>query len=78
MVFEGNTNELQSWMKKARKLPKYDDVDASPLHYAAEEGQVELMEMIVNDSSCEGSKMLRLLPTHYPIRFIEESAVKLL
>lgn len=53
VVFEGNTNELQSWMKKARKLPKYDDVDASPLHYAAEEGQVELMEMIVNDSSCE-------------------------
>ena len=45
-------------MKKQKKLSKYDDTNASPLHHAAGEGQVELMQMIINDSSCEGSKML--------------------
>ncbi|XP_036120372.1 transient receptor potential cation channel subfamily A member 1 [Molossus molossus] len=50
---EGNANELQSCMKRQKKLNKYDDMNASPLHYAAEEGQVELMEMIINDSSWE-------------------------
>lgn len=79
MVFEGNANELQSCLKKPKKPHKYDDVNASPLHYAAEEGDIGLMEMIINDSSGEGNKMLQcLLPIHYPIRFIEKSAEKLL
>ncbi|ELK02373.1 Transient receptor potential cation channel subfamily A member 1 [Pteropus alecto] len=53
VVFEGGASELHHCMKKQKKLRKYDDVDASPLHHAAEEGQVELMEMIVSDSPCE-------------------------
>ncbi|XP_070248118.1 transient receptor potential cation channel subfamily A member 1 [Myotis yumanensis] len=53
VVFEGNANELQSCLKKPKKPHKYDDVNASPLHYAAEEGDIGLMEMIINDSSCE-------------------------
>lgn len=57
MFCEGNANELQSCMKRQKKLNKYDDMNASPLHYAAEEGQVELMEMIINDSSWEGNKI---------------------
>lgn len=57
MVFEGGASELHHCMKKQKKLRKYDDVDASALHHAAEEGQVELMEMIVSDSPCEGNKM---------------------
>lgn len=42
-------------MKKQKKLSRYD-VNTSPLHHAAEEGQVQLMEMIINDSSFEGPK----------------------
>ncbi|XP_032982279.1 transient receptor potential cation channel subfamily A member 1 isoform X1 [Rhinolophus ferrumequinum] len=53
VVFEGSASELKSCMKKPKKLHKYDDVNASPLHHAAEEGQVELMDMIIHDSSCE-------------------------
>ncbi|KAF4022350.1 hypothetical protein G4228_014145 [Cervus hanglu yarkandensis] len=53
VVFEGNKCGLQNFVKKQKRLKKYDDVNASPLHHAAEEGQVELMEMIVNESSCE-------------------------
>ncbi|MXQ80192.1 hypothetical protein E5288_WYG006386 [Bos mutus] len=53
VVFEGNKCGLQNFVKKQKRFKKYDDVNASPLHHAAEEGQVELMEMIVNESSCE-------------------------
>ncbi|XP_001493514.2 transient receptor potential cation channel subfamily A member 1 [Equus caballus] len=53
VVFEGSTCGLQNFMKKQKKLSKYDDTNASPLHHAAGEGQVELMQMIINDSSCE-------------------------
>lgn len=34
-------------------------MNASPLHHAAAEGHVELMEMIINDSSFEGHGMLQ-------------------
>ncbi|XP_057592299.1 transient receptor potential cation channel subfamily A member 1 [Hippopotamus amphibius kiboko] len=53
VVFEGSTCGLQNSAKKEKKLKKYDDVNASPLHRAAEEGQVGLMEVIINESSCE-------------------------
>ncbi|XP_028389671.1 transient receptor potential cation channel subfamily A member 1 [Phyllostomus discolor] len=53
VLFEGNANEFKSCLRRRKKLKKYDDVNPSPLHCAAEEGQVELMEMILNDSSCE-------------------------
>ena len=61
MVFEGNKCGLQNFVKKQKRFKKYDDVNASPLHHAAEEGQVELMEMIVNESSCEGNRTLQLV-----------------
>lgn len=54
MAFEGSASELYPCMKKQKKLRKHDDVNASPLHHAAEEGQVQLMELIVSDSTCEG------------------------
>nr|KAF6405854.1 transient receptor potential cation channel subfamily A member 1 [Rousettus aegyptiacus] len=53
VVFEGSASELYPCMKKQKKLRKHDDVNASPLHHAAEEGQVQLMELIVSDSTCE-------------------------
>ncbi|XP_010977650.1 transient receptor potential cation channel subfamily A member 1 [Camelus dromedarius] len=53
VVFEENACGLQNFVKKQNRLKKYNDTNASHLHHAAEEGQVELMEMIVSDSSCE-------------------------
>ena len=66
MVFEESACGLQNFLKKRKRLKKYDDVNASPLHHAAEEGQVGLMEMIVSDSSCEGNGMLQRV-LHKPI-----------
>ncbi|XP_058131631.1 transient receptor potential cation channel subfamily A member 1 [Dasypus novemcinctus] len=53
VVFEGSSCKLKNFVKKQNRLRKRDDVNASPLHHASEEGQVELMEMIINESSCE-------------------------
>ncbi|XP_037659349.1 transient receptor potential cation channel subfamily A member 1 isoform X2 [Choloepus didactylus] len=53
VVFEGSTCKLQNFVKKRKRLSKYDDENASALHHAAEEGQIEMMEMIINESSCE-------------------------
>ncbi|XP_004602631.2 transient receptor potential cation channel subfamily A member 1 [Sorex araneus] len=58
MVFEGSACALQNFLKKRRKCCKYEDENAPPLHYAAEEGQIQLMEMIINDSSCETVNMM--------------------
>ncbi|XP_060058243.1 transient receptor potential cation channel subfamily A member 1 [Erinaceus europaeus] len=58
VVLEGNLCPLQNFLKKRRKCSRYDDISASPLHYAAEEGQVQLMEMILNDSPCEVLNMM--------------------
>ncbi|XP_036914117.1 transient receptor potential cation channel subfamily A member 1 [Sturnira hondurensis] len=61
VICEGNANEFQSCLKKQNKWSKYDDVTPSHLHCAAEDGQVELMEMILNDSSCE---VLNVMDNH--------------
>ncbi|XP_006139856.1 transient receptor potential cation channel subfamily A member 1 [Tupaia chinensis] len=53
VVFEGSKCHLPNIIKKHKKLNKYDDTNASPLHHAAAEGDVELMKMIINESSCE-------------------------
>uniref|UniRef100_A0A8C6J698 Transient receptor potential cation channel subfamily A member 1 n=1 Tax=Melopsittacus undulatus TaxID=13146 RepID=A0A8C6J698_MELUD len=34
-------------------LTKVDELNATPLHHAAEGGQIELMQLIIDDSSCE-------------------------
>jgi transient receptor potential cation channel subfamily A protein 1 len=49
---------LEDFIKNRRKLSKYEDENLCPLHHAAAEGQVELMELIINGSSCEGNRML--------------------
>ncbi|KAG8520495.1 Transient receptor potential cation channel subfamily A member 1 [Galemys pyrenaicus] len=53
VVFEGTACALKKFMRKRRPCRKYEDVNASPLHYAAEEGQIHLMEMIINDACCD-------------------------
>uniref|UniRef100_A0A8V5FV51 Transient receptor potential cation channel subfamily A member 1 n=1 Tax=Melopsittacus undulatus TaxID=13146 RepID=A0A8V5FV51_MELUD len=45
---------LRSFIKKNRSgLTKVDELNATPLHHAAEGGQIELMQLIIDDSSCE-------------------------
>uniref|UniRef100_A0A8C9DLT3 Transient receptor potential cation channel subfamily A member 1 n=1 Tax=Prolemur simus TaxID=1328070 RepID=A0A8C9DLT3_PROSS len=53
VVFEGNACRLQNFIQKQKRLNGKYDTNASSLHHAAAEGQVELMNMIINDSSCE-------------------------
>ncbi|XP_012518560.1 PREDICTED: transient receptor potential cation channel subfamily A member 1 [Propithecus coquereli] len=53
VVFEGSACTSQNFIQKQKRLNGRYDTNASPLHHAAAEGQVELMNMIINDSSCE-------------------------
>ncbi|XP_075406952.1 transient receptor potential cation channel subfamily A member 1 [Tenrec ecaudatus] len=53
VTFGKSACRLQSFLKKRCRSRGYDDMNASPLHHAAEEGELELMEMILNDSCCE-------------------------
>ncbi|XP_519806.3 transient receptor potential cation channel subfamily A member 1 [Pan troglodytes] len=52
VVFEGSAYGLQNFNKQ-KKLKRCDDMDTFFLHYAAAEGQIELMEKITRDSSLE-------------------------
>ncbi|XP_051021869.1 transient receptor potential cation channel subfamily A member 1 isoform X2 [Acomys russatus] len=50
---EGDMYRLDDFIKNRRKLSKYEDDNVSPLHHAAAEGQVEMMKLIIQGSSCE-------------------------
>ncbi|KAM5314416.1 transient receptor potential cation channel subfamily A member 1 isoform 2-T2 [Glossophaga mutica] len=79
--FEGNASEFKSCLKKRKKLNKCDDANPSPLHCAAEEGHVELMEMILNDSSCEVLNVMDHYgntPLHWAARKNQVESVKFL
>ncbi|XP_043850025.1 transient receptor potential cation channel subfamily A member 1 [Dromiciops gliroides] len=59
VILKGNVKRLQSFIMKNRDgLHKYDELNATPLHHAAAQDQVELLEMIINDSSFEGLNVL--------------------
>ncbi|XP_052031891.1 transient receptor potential cation channel subfamily A member 1 [Apodemus sylvaticus] len=53
MDIEGDMCRLEEFIKNRRKTSKYEDENLYLLHHAASEGQVELMELIINGSSCE-------------------------
>lgn len=58
MISDGSTCRLRSFIKKNREgLKKLDPLNATPLHHAAGRGQLELMQMIMDDSSFEGAKI---------------------
>ena len=55
MISDGSACRLRSFIKKNRSgLTKVDELNATPLHHAAEGGQIELIQLIIDDSSCEG------------------------
>uniref|UniRef100_A0A8B9MTB3 Transient receptor potential cation channel subfamily A member 1 n=1 Tax=Accipiter nisus TaxID=211598 RepID=A0A8B9MTB3_9AVES len=54
VCINGSACRLRSFIKKNRSgLTKVDELNATPLHHAAEGGQIELMQLIIDDSSCE-------------------------
>uniref|UniRef100_A0A8B9TBW7 Transient receptor potential cation channel subfamily A member 1 n=1 Tax=Anas platyrhynchos TaxID=8839 RepID=A0A8B9TBW7_ANAPL len=54
VISDGSACRLRSFIKKNRSgLTKVDELNATPLHHAAEGGQIELMQLIIDDSSCE-------------------------
>ncbi|KAJ6663971.1 hypothetical protein lerEdw1_008925 [Lerista edwardsae] len=57
VISDGSACRLRSFIKKNRDgLSKVDGLNATPLHHAAKGGQLELMKMIIDDSSAEGDK----------------------
>ncbi|XP_074058153.1 transient receptor potential cation channel subfamily A member 1 [Macrotis lagotis] len=69
VIVKGNVKRLQSFIMKNRDgLYKYDELNATPLHHAAAQDQIELLEMIINDSSFEEVNILDILgntPLHW-------------
>ncbi|KAK2527957.1 Trpa1 [Columba guinea] len=54
VISDGSACRLRSFIKKNRSgLTKVDELNATPLHHAAEGGQIELMQLIMDDSSSE-------------------------
>ncbi|XP_007945544.1 transient receptor potential cation channel subfamily A member 1 [Orycteropus afer afer] len=53
VAFERNACRLQNFIKQKCSSSRCRDMNASPLHHAAAQGQVELMEMILSDSCCD-------------------------
>lgn len=67
VISDGSACRLRSFIKKNRSgLTKVDELNATPLHHAAEAGQIELMQLIIDDSSCEGN-------THFMNYFIQQN-----
>uniref|UniRef100_H0X4C5 Transient receptor potential cation channel subfamily A member 1 n=1 Tax=Otolemur garnettii TaxID=30611 RepID=H0X4C5_OTOGA len=53
VVFEGSSCRIRSFIKRQKSISGKNERNSSPLHHAAAEGEVEMMEMIIKDSSCE-------------------------
>uniref|UniRef100_A0A7M4FKT5 Transient receptor potential cation channel subfamily A member 1 n=1 Tax=Crocodylus porosus TaxID=8502 RepID=A0A7M4FKT5_CROPO len=84
VISDGSTCRLRSFIKKNRSgLSKVDQLHATPLHYAAESGQIELMQMIIDDSSYEGNLLNATdsagnTPLHWATKKNQIESVKLL
>ncbi|XP_068955651.1 transient receptor potential cation channel subfamily A member 1 [Petaurus breviceps papuanus] len=82
VIFKGNVKRLQSFiMKNHDGLYKYDELNATPLHHAAAQDQVQLLEMIINDSQFEGLNVLDVsgnTPLHWAVEKNEVENVRLL
>uniref|UniRef100_A0A4X2LR40 Transient receptor potential cation channel subfamily A member 1 n=1 Tax=Vombatus ursinus TaxID=29139 RepID=A0A4X2LR40_VOMUR len=82
VIFKGNVKRLQSFIMKNRDgLCKYDELNATPLHHAAAQDQIELLEMIINDSQFEGLNVLDIsgnTPLHWATEKKQVENVKFL
>ncbi|XP_075776642.1 transient receptor potential cation channel subfamily A member 1 [Pelodiscus sinensis] len=82
MISDGSACRLRSFIKKNRSgLSKLDELNATPLHHAAGAGQIELMEMIIDDSSNEALNVMDSFgntPLHWAAKRNQAESVKLL
>ncbi|KAJ7338916.1 hypothetical protein JRQ81_012818 [Phrynocephalus forsythii] len=81
VISDGSTCRLRSFIKKNRDgLKKVDELNATPLHHAAGQGQLELMHMII-DSSAEALNVTDSCgntPLHWATKKNQIESVKLL
>ncbi|XP_058032168.1 transient receptor potential cation channel subfamily A member 1 [Ahaetulla prasina] len=82
VISDGSTCRLRSFIKKNREgLKKLDQLNATPLHHAAGRGQLELMQMIMDDSSFEALNVADSsgnTPLHWATKKQQTESVKLL
>ncbi|KAL7984248.1 hypothetical protein Chor_002818 [Crotalus horridus] len=82
VVSDGNTSRLRSLIKKnRRRLKKLDRLNATPLHHAAGNGQLELMQMIMDGSSPEALNVADVsgnTPLHWATKKHQTESIKLL
>uniref|UniRef100_A0A8D0C5L2 Transient receptor potential cation channel subfamily A member 1 n=1 Tax=Salvator merianae TaxID=96440 RepID=A0A8D0C5L2_SALMN len=82
VISDGSTCRLRSFIKKNRDgLKKVDDLNATPLHHAAGGGQLELMQMIMDDSSAEALNVTDSsgnTPLHWATKKRQAESVKFL
>ncbi|KAI1243442.1 hypothetical protein IHE44_0001063 [Lamprotornis superbus] len=82
VISDGSACRLRSFIKKNRSgLTKVDELNATPLHHAAEGGQIELMQLIIDDSSCEVLNVMDSsgnTPLHWATKKNQVESVRLL
>ncbi|XP_061460813.1 transient receptor potential cation channel subfamily A member 1 [Rhineura floridana] len=82
VISDGSTCRLRSFIKKNRDgLKKLDDLNATPLHHAAGGGQLELMQVIIDDSSVEALNVIDCsgnTALHWATKKRQAESVKLL
>ncbi|XP_063155461.1 transient receptor potential cation channel subfamily A member 1 [Candoia aspera] len=82
VISDGSTSRLRSFIKKNRNgLKKVDELNATPLHHAAGSGQLELMQMVMDDSSVEALNVTDSAgntPLHWATKKQQTESVKLL
>ncbi|NXY05159.1 TRPA1 protein, partial [Pteruthius melanotis] len=82
VISDGSACRLRSFIKKNRSgLAKVDELNATPLHHAAEGGQIELMQLIIDDSSCEVLNVMDSsgnTPLHWATKKNQIESVRLL
>ncbi|XP_062985937.1 transient receptor potential cation channel subfamily A member 1 [Elgaria multicarinata webbii] len=82
VISDGSTCRLRSFIKKNRDgLKKLDDLNATPLHHAAGNGQLELMQMIIDGSSVEVLNVTDSsgnTPLHWATKKNQTESIKLL
>ncbi|NWW67695.1 TRPA1 protein, partial [Ifrita kowaldi] len=82
VISDGSACRLRSFIKKNRSgLTKVDELNATPLHHAAEGGQIELMQLIIDDSSCEVLNVMDSsgnTPLHWATKKNQIESVRLL
>uniref|UniRef100_A0A8D0HGQ3 Transient receptor potential cation channel subfamily A member 1 n=1 Tax=Sphenodon punctatus TaxID=8508 RepID=A0A8D0HGQ3_SPHPU len=82
VISDGSACRLRSFIKKNRDgFTKLDELNATPLHHAAGGGQIELMQIIIDDSSNEVLNLVDTAgntPLHWATRKKQIESVKLL